>query len=34
MTICIQRRQLDIWMDLEMISLFGEQELLLSTEIC
>ena len=28
MTICIQRRQLDIWIDLEMISLFGGQELL------
>ena len=33
MTICIQRRQLDIWIDLEMISLFGGQELL-NTEIC
>ena len=33
MTICIQRRQLDIWIDLEMISLLGGQELL-NTEIC
>ena len=28
MKICIQRRQLDIWIDLEMISSFGGQELL------
>ena len=33
MTIGIQRRQLDIWIDLEMISLLGGQELL-NTEIC
>ena len=33
MTICVQRRQLDMWKDLEMFSLFGGQELL-STEIC
>ena len=33
MTICIQHGQLDIWIDLEMISLFGGQELL-NTEIC
>ena len=25
-TICFQRRQLDIWIDLEMISFFGGQE--------
>ena len=33
MTNCIQRRQLDIWIDLEMISLFGGQELLFSNGV-
>ena len=33
MTICILRRQLNIWIDLDMISLLGGQELL-STGIC